>query len=97
MAELDRSQAMIDQERASSMANQQAIYTSMGNIGSSVVSGSGNIATGMMKQGNTTDTGSGEKSTQSDPYSDYGGEDAYGKMYDKALEIGGQESKTGGL
>ena len=82
VAELDRSQGMIDQERASSMANQQAVYTTMGNLGSAVVSGTGNIAVAKMGQKSTTggdDITGDDKSTIVDAttslYDDKAGED----------------------
>ena len=71
VAELDRSQGLVDQASASALANEQAMWGAIGNLGSGVSSGMGNIATSKMGQssGNTN-----TYNTTNTLYNDTGGE-----------------------
>jgi len=53
MMDLDRTSALLDQERLNEAAANQAYQTSLGNLGSSALSGTTNILTGMKADGIT--------------------------------------------
>ena len=51
MMDLDRTAAQLDQERQNEAAANQAMWTAIGGIGSSAVSGGGNVASAMGADG----------------------------------------------